>query len=330
MYKFIMLAGLPGSLKSTYARNYIDIEIPNSVEYVSSDEIRKELNLEQGTIANVFDIVQQRILKSVCPVVIFDATNLRRKHRVNLLKQVKQKHPFTRTEIVFHALPIKVCKYFNNQRKGFDKVPEYVYDRMLRGFDMPLYQEGWDYITYKTIYSIDFLNISNIFFNSFDELKSKFISATKFDMIAFDQDNPHHTLTLDRHCAETVNYVIERYKNFSKEEREILRIAAEYHDIGKVITKDYHKSNGEPSETAHYYGHENAGAYIMLSEYSGVATLPQTRIYQIAKLINFHMKVSFSWKDNPYSKATLEGKKYFTGRELAMLELLGEADRNAH
>lgn len=326
MYKFIILAGLPGSLKSTYAKNFINIEISDSVEYVSSDEIRKELDLEQGTIGNVFNIVQQRILKSERPIVIYDATNLRRKYRVNLLQQIRQKYPFARTEIVFHALPIKVCKYFNSQRKGFDKVPEYVYDRMLRGFDMPLYQEGWDYITYKTIYSDDFLNISNMFFNS----RSDFISATKFDMVAFDQDNPYHTLTLDRHCAETVNYIVERYNNFSKEERDILRIAAEYHDIGKVITKDYHKSNGEPSETAHYYGHENAGAYIMLSEYSGIGTFPRTRIYQIAKLINFHMKVSFSWRKNPYSKATLEGKKYFTGRELAMLELLGEADRNAH
>lgn len=42
------------------------------------------------------------------------------------------------------------------------------------------------------------------------------------------------------------------------------------------------------------------------------------------------MKPSFSWKDAPYRKATLRDKQLFDVNELLMLELLGEADRQAH
>ena len=324
MLHFYMYCGLPASLKSTEIQRFVNDIMPIATEVVSSDAIRLDHGYEAGDIKDVFEIAQDRILNSKAVNVIFDATNLRRKHRVNLLNKVKCKYPNATTHLIFHALTIKLCKYFNRQRTGADKVPEFVYDRMLRGFDMPIKEEGWDDIVYKTVFDLE------VGLESYSYIADEFISVHGYDMRNFNQDNPHHTLDLHEHCQATLQYVIEHYKGFNRKEQQILRYAAGYHDIGKLLTKDYHTASGKPCNIAHYYGHENVGAYLILSESLALETYPSDMIISIAKLVNFHMKVSFSWAKAPYSKNTLNDKALFTTRELSMLELLGEADRQAH
>ena len=324
MLHFYMYCGLPGSLKSTEIDNFVKDNTLTATEVVSSDEIRLERGYEAGDIKDVFEIARNRILRSKAVNVIFDATNLRRKHRVTLLDKVKHQYPNVTTHLIFHALPIKMCKYFNNQRTGFDKVPEHVYDRMLRNFDMPVKEEGWDEVVYKTAIDLE------VGLEGYSYIAEEFVSVHGYDMRGFNQDNPHHTLDLNEHCQATLNYVINHYKGFNRKEQQILRYAAAYHDIGKLLTKDYHTASGKPCDIAHYYGHENVGAYLILSESTALETFPQDMVVTIAKLVNFHMKISFSWNKAPYSKNTINGKALLTTRELLMLELLGEADRQAH
>ena len=66
-----------------------------------------------------------------------------------------------------------------------------------------------------------------------------------------------------------------------------LQWAALYHDCGKVFTQVFHNAKGEPTEEAHYYNHENVGAYDCLCDYS------KTLLTSV--LINLHMK-PYTWK----------------------------------
>lgn len=330
MQNFIMMCGLPGSLKSTYAgwlakTKYQDAEI------ISSDAIRKEKGYKQGEIADVFSIVNHRIMNSSHKTVIYDATNLRRKYRVALLKNIDAKFGYmVNTELIFMSIPIKICKYFNEQRSGFDMVPDYVYDRMLRHFDLPMFEEGWNFLNVVDIFDLekDCITYSPFFYDCNNGRLFPEYSSFSIEDMDFDQDNPYHTLSLKEHCNKCFEYVKKNDRYFSGYARSVIEEAALFHDIGKILTKDYHDARGNPSETAHYYGHENVGAYLAatgeLDRYIDVSG------YTIAQFIAFHMKVSFSWKKNPYGKRTIEEKKYFEVTDLMLLELLGEGDRQAH
>jgi len=328
MQNFIMMCGLPGSLKSTYAK-WLAKDRYKDAEIISSDAIRKEKGYKQGEIADVFSIVNHRIMNSPHETVIYDATNLQRKYRVALLKNIDAKFGYlVNTELIFMSIPIKICKYLNEQRSGFDKVPDYVYDRMLRHFDIPMYNEGWNVLEYANIFVLGRTSIidPHLFYDD-RRLSLKYSSFSIEDM-DFDQDNPHHTLSLKEHCNKCFEYVKNNDKYFSEYYRTVIEQAALFHDIGKILTKDYHDAKGNPSETAHYYGHENVGAYLAatgeLDRYIDVSG------YTIAEFIAFHMKASFSWRRNPYGKRTIEEKKYFSVNDLMLLELLGEGDRQAH
>lgn len=331
MIDFIMMCGLPGSLKSTCVDFLCNVY--NDVEVISSDNIRIEKGYKQGEIKDVFSIAHDRILNSEHDTVIFDATNLRRKYRVALLNEVKQKYPLVNAILYVMAIPIKVCKYLNNKRSGFDKVPENVIDRMVRTFDFPVYEEGWNYICFTSLTDLGELDIIDFdFFCDENELlKENFISVSVNDMVGFEQDNPYHTLTLKEHCDRCAEYVKEHGKYLNEDDLDILVTAAKIHDIGKVLTKDYHDIRGNPTKTAHYYGHENVGAYLALTDIFEMGDVSFCSFrYRVAKLIAFHMRVSFSWRNAPYGKNTLKEKQYFDTKEYIMLELLGEADRQAH
>lgn len=78
----------------------------------------------------------------------------------------------------------------------------------------------------------------------------------------FNQKNPHHKLTLDKHIMETIanaNIAIERLpeefkRNVNPSE---VRLALLLHDIGKLYTQSFDENN-----IAHYYGHAEQGAQL--------------------------------------------------------------------
>ena len=293
---FSMGIGAPYSGKTTWCKEHWNYEV------VSSDAIREELYGDESLQIDhtrVFKIAHERILNLLAENkdVFFDATNLVYKYRKPLLDKVR-KCPNTLITAEIFVEPFGVLVERSKHRDRY--VPEEVVQRMLRQFEMPTYAEGFDYI-----------NIHN----------TTRISATRLleQAKSFNQDNPHHTNTLYEHCAKAAEYLSGKPVMYAE-----LRAAALYHDLGKLFTKTYVNARGEDSPYAHYYGHENIGAYYALA----FEELHNTclDIVEIAQLINYHML--------PYSENTEKAK----ARRIARLGndlydkvmLIHEADKKAH
>lgn len=293
---FVMLIGVPASGKSTWAQSHERYNI------VSSDAIRGELygnEALQIDHAKVFAIAHERILKflSEGKDVAFDATNIRYKNRRTIMEKVR-KLPNVMTVAEVFAEPYRTLVERNKKRER--SVPNEVIERMIRQFEMPTYAEGFD-----------FINVNNLNSLSAEE----FLEEAK----NFNQDNPHHSFPLYEHCNIAANFFVNKPVTHAE-----LRAAALYHDLGKLFTKTYLNSRGELSDHAHYYDHENVGAYYALM-YKELKTACMD-VVKVAQLINYHMM--------PYNEQTEKAKDRHRARlgdklynEVMMLH---EADAAAH
>ena len=180
MATFNMMIGPAGCGKSTYADTIWFYN--NNMEIVSSDAIREELYGDesiQGDSKEVFSMMHSRTIELLDEdiSVIYDATNLTYKNRKAILDKVKDK---ARCYAFIVATPIKRILQQNAERAR--KVPEEVIMQQLKQFEMPTYEEGFAAII--IIDDVDTLPV-------FDEFVK---------MINFEQDNEHHSFTLDKHC----------------------------------------------------------------------------------------------------------------------------------
>lgn len=306
-----MLVGLPASAKSTWAeskQNELDFTIH------SSDKLREELYGDVNDTKHNEDLfveLHKRVKsdlnanKNVC----YDATSLSSKRRISFLKELK--HINCRKVCVLFCTPYELCLKRNSERERV--VPEYVMQKMYKNFQIPFMEEGWDEI--RLVYDLD--DIAKYQFN--------------FNTTRISQDNPHHTLSLYNHLLKTMKNV----ENETGQSRPDLLTAAWYHDTGKVFTKDFHNSHGEPTETAHYYNHHNVSTYIALIDlillgrsYSEqeMAEYVEHVLY-ICKIINDHMKPYLQWKDSEKAKnkdVAMLGEQYYKD-----ILILNNADRNA-
>lgn len=252
MPNFIMIMGISGSGKTTYARSHY----PNAT-LIDSDEVREELFGDatiQTNNTKVFDTMWKRTVTNLKNGndVVYCATNLSTKRRGSLVSRLRGAVPKTYTNLVIMITPIAICLKNNLSRDRH--VPEDVIWRQLKAFQLPLEYEDWDSIYIDAAC------------NAFKESRAYW--REKVDNFG-SQNNPHHTLTLAEHLesaaliAKTLNYSPSVY------------FAAKYHDIGKAVTCEF-DDNG----VAHYYGHENVSAYAVLNCGSD---------YHIATLVNYHM-----------------------------------------
>lgn len=284
--KFIMLVGIPGSGKSTYAKNLI--YATNGV-HLSSDGIRAELYGDeaiQGNPSEVFEIMHKRTLEALADGnnVIYDATNITRKDRASILSKIPK---YVETECHIVWAPIEICIERDSKRER--SVGKEVIDKMLKRFQAPYYDEGFDSI--EIIRPDDFVMMSYM------------CDIAKSNMIP--HDNPHHTYSIDRHCAAAGNYVFDT-KNY-----ELIQ-AAYQHDIGKGYTKSFKDTKGNVTEVAHYYQHQCVGAWMSYGMFNATP--------YIAWLISTHME--------PFFKS-----KYYLNLPPFLkkdIDLLHEADLNAH
>lgn len=140
----IMLVGLPGSGKSTFADN-----ISKNIDVVihSTDAIRKELFGDENDQQNpqlVFETAYNRIRRDLQEGynVIFDATNLRQKNRRMFLQYISDiPH---RNICVLMNTPFKECMRRNDMRER--RVPRKVLFRMKKAMEFPTIQEGFEVI----------------------------------------------------------------------------------------------------------------------------------------------------------------------------------------
>ena len=191
------------------------------------------------------------------------------------------------------AVPYEECLERNNQRER--KVPEDVIKRMYYNIYIPQYYEGFDEIrihfnTERNYWTYDLLN--------------------ELDKIP--QDNPHHTLTIGKHCKKTAILL----QDFSLFKVGLL------HDIGKSETKTFINTKGEKTEVAHFYNHEKVSAYMSLFYTKG---MDENRQLEIANLIQWHMLLHRELSE----KTVIKYKKMLGEETWRKLNLLYEADLQA-
>lgn len=317
---FAMLVGLPGSGKSTLAQELFGGHSGNSAVIISSDAIREEkygdANCQEDPGA-IFSEMERRTFSALDADidVIYDATNLNAKKRKALVTKIRQRYKDTvECTCIVVLCPIETCK--SRQLNRERKVPDYVIDRMVRSFEVPYYNEGWDKIALKR----------NNWVCGLDEIVN--------DLCSVSHDNPHHSLSIGYHCLEANakirGLMNESSRGFSDEEKFILASAARYHDIGKGVAKVFHDSKGNPTRIAHYYGHNNIGAYLVLLGWR-FDSMPDEVVLEIAALIQWHMMPYLFPKGEEKSGLKFWCEKRGFAKDFFEKEwMLHEADLGAH
>ena len=289
----IVLVGIPGSGKTTYAEKYIK-EHPNAI-HLSSDLIRKELwgdEATQGDNNKVFSLMQSRAIDALNngQSVVYDATNITRKDRSYIITLCFK---FVKIECHIIWAPIETCIERDAARER--TVGKEVIDRMLKRFQAPYYDEGIDEIKVIVPDNFDQHEYTNQILN----------------LMKIPHDNPHHTLGVFDHCLEANKYIVRKTGSYYSD----VGYAAMYHDVGKPYVKAFVDSKGHPCDIAHYYQHQCVSAWMSY----GAGMIESGRI-NATWLISVHMDPYLNTKY--YNKLPTYLKK--------QVDLLHEADRSAH
>ena len=287
--QFIMMIGLPGSGKSTLAK-----EIAKNIngQVISSDEIRKEIFGDENIQDSPEKIFAEMLKKSKALLtsgtnVVYDATNITRKHRKHTLSQLPE--CVKTAQIVFAKY--ETCIYQDSQRAR--NVGESVIKRMLLNFQAPYYDEGWNEIL---------IHING----------EKYSEKDYNDWINCNHDNPHHNNTVLEHTLKVVDeakkYIPAKATDFAGGMIGIiLSISASLHDIGKKFTKAFKDSKGNESKIAHFYGHHNVSAYYSLAyQPLDAMEMDMREKMLIVWLVNCHMEPFFKSK---YYRSLNQGHK---------------------
>lgn len=142
--------GLPGSGKSTYAKEFIK---GKEIEYLSSDSLRAVFGKseeDQTVTPLVFGHIKRKVdefLKDGKNVLV-DATSVNRKERSDYINTAK-KYGAKVVAIVF-KMDRQGLIDRNKKRgeQGGRVVPDWVIDKMLNKFEEPSYDEGIDVMIY--------------------------------------------------------------------------------------------------------------------------------------------------------------------------------------
>ena len=305
MITFNMMLGLPYSGKSYFVNKY---KAEND-EYISSDDIRKELYGDESDQTNpnkVFDIMYKRTCKALSEnkSVWYDATNIKSKYRIHLLNSLKHKFNDVHYKCYVMCTPLKILLIRQQNRDRF--VPATVIDKMIRQFEVPMYYEGWD--------KIELVRMPDIVtrFNA-----DRYLETNK--NVA--HDNPHHTLNIFEHMQLASTKYHEDMVKENNVEEHVIYNTLKYHDIGKYYCKTFIDAKGIKSNIAHYYNHENVGAYYILT--SNI-TNSDYALLIIAWLINNHMKFYINSISNWINKYNIPQSL------IDKLEIVHKYDMEAH
>lgn len=312
MIEFNMLIGISGSGKSDLAKALTE-ENKNSI-IISSDRIREELfgnESIQGNPNEVFSLMRDKSVEALSSElsVIYDATNLVRKHRIATLNYLKNKF---KNKDIKYVCTIVSCPCEQCVERNFSRsrtVPMQVLGNQLKSFSIPLY-EGWDDI--RIIQTGDGDN---------DKLLARYLA----DLHELPQKGRYHVETADVHSF--LANIFAMSGNYSER---VKRIAL-YHDIGKPITITFDRRNDGEIVT-HFYGHEHAGAYFYLTAaLDGLCNEDVNKVLRDAFLIQIHdilktknkiinvideeMKEDLRQIDEIDERATTRPKEYYENME---------------
>lgn len=204
------------------------------------------------------------------------------------------------------ATPYEKC--LENNRNRDRQVPEDVIERMYKHWNTPYWFEGWDSI--EIHYCDD---------------KRKHLFEWLYEHRDYQQDNPHHTLSLGGHCLRAAELIPDsnKYRLYC---RRTMFSAMLIHDCGKPFCKKFENSKGEQTDIAHFYLHENVGAYNSLFFEYPIGVKP----LDVSILVNLHMKPYYFEKDGGNEKLRNKYKKLWGIMLYKVVMRLHEADKAAH
>lgn len=300
---FIMMIGLPGSGKSTIAK---DLAENGNAKIFSSDEYRAKLLGDENDQSNnqiVFDTLYKDMIDCILisgQNVIFDATNITIKDRKRCLDKLSR---YAINKIAYFVnTPYQTC--ILNDRDRDRSVGIDVINKFIAKFQFPQLFEGFDRIIMHHHRSVEPIYDS----------QSAAVYLKK--MKGFDQKNPHHAYSLDRHCTTLVALAIN-----ATDDNNVLTEAGYFHDIGKLFTQRI-----DDDGVAHYYNHDSIGAYEVATHPEITFLKTWDEIYEMIFYINFHMRAH---RDFTGAKAERKYRKLFGDRLFNNLMQFAEWDRIA-
>ena len=304
-----IMIGMPGSGKTSYAKKHL---LTSNSVYLSSDQTRIDMYgfEDQTHNGEVFERMKQETILALQNGfdVIYDATNLIRKRREALIKDVKNRVSNIEINAYLCCTPINIVLERNMTRTErhlpWDKLVQ-----MIQSIEPPMYYEGFD-----NIYLIDGGMYNDVY--DYNNLLEKYEDYCQF--------NPYHNETLSEHMTAVAKKAEELGTNLKNGiDRNILWQAARYHDISKPYTKQFNCKKGYNT----YYGHEKVSTYMYMCHVRKqqiIDELNRVRLsdssYQIGALILNHMEWYRREDMTPIKELFNDNDLYY------MLELLHEAD----
>lgn len=153
MTELVMLVGIPTSGKSTFAKTLLSQPYWSNAVILSTDNYIEKIAKEYNKTYNeVFDDVipdatrelelQLNMAKDKGKDIIWDQTNLSIKSRKNKLRKIPSCY---RRTAVYFQVSLEEALERNKHREG-KFIPESVLKRMWHQFEIPTYDEGFDYV----------------------------------------------------------------------------------------------------------------------------------------------------------------------------------------
>lgn len=292
-----ILVGLPGCGKTSLVK----MNAREGDVILSSDELRVEMYgfEDQTHNAEVFQEMGKRTREAgkAGKNVWYDATNINRKRRVAVAKEM-QKY-FTYVEVIMCICPIEDL-ILRNETREERHLPTEKLKQMIQSIQIP------------TIHEYPYNNVAYIYTgNNNGFMRDIDMSIGMMHLMEYDQNNRHHNETLGRHIIRT-------YNNCG--ENTLAKMAAFWHDMGKPFCR-----TTDDEEESHYYGHAAVSAYMYLAYTVQVAQSINTFVIL---LIEFHDQI-FNFEHDIEKMKECYNKKYLRLYDdfWDALNILTKADR---
>lgn len=146
-----LMVGIPGSGKSTWIANQVDVLEPWQYKVISRDEIRfamlkpeEDYFLHENAvfaqfIKNINDAIANEI-----QYIFIDATHISPGSRAKVLQRVREPASTALVVEVFNT-PLETCLERNSKRTGLANVPAASIKSMAKGFSKPTLEEFTKY-----------------------------------------------------------------------------------------------------------------------------------------------------------------------------------------
>lgn len=155
MRTLVLMVGLPGSGKSTYADRdaffYESME-QRKTAIISRDFIRKQMvkpgedyfSCERAVFRKFVEEINSSMEAGV-DITYADATHISKQSRRKLLRALDLPGSEVCLEVAVVNTDIDECKRRNSLRTGFEHVPDTAIDRMAASFEIPIEEEFKEY-----------------------------------------------------------------------------------------------------------------------------------------------------------------------------------------